>query len=79
MGYSEARGDIIDVLIHVPDQTNMSLTLGVNQQAEDSQTCRRAAIQTGLRAAQGGHNSSTFFTLLDFRGIFSERAYLLSG
>lgn len=59
---------ILDILFHVPDQTNVSLTLRVNQEADDSQTCRRDAIQTGLKAAQGGHNSSNWFYFTCLQG-----------
>lgn len=51
-----------------PNQTNMSLTLRVNQQAEDSQACRREAILTMLKAARGGHNSSSCFHFNCFQG-----------
>lgn len=54
--------------MHIPEETNMSLTLRVNQRAEDSKTCRREAIQTGLKASQGGHNSSNYFYFTCFQG-----------
>lgn len=56
--------------MHIPEETNMSLTLRVNQRAEDSKTCRREAIQTGLKASQGGHNSSNYFYFTCFQGHF---------
>lgn len=55
MGYSEARGEILDVLIHDPDQTNMSLTLRVNQQAEDRLVGGKQSRQGSSRRPQQHH------------------------